>query len=161
MVVHYSETRKIDPTKGNVLGDNTPNDKNRIEIGPTQLALEEWDVAGLRLPDLRQMRRFRLARLTRHIVDRGYGGLLMSDPLNIRYATTAPICSFGIQITYFARFSCRQMAIWSSGITKIRPFYPLSTPWCANSAPGRTSSISVKAIKFMWLRMLFLTKCAF
>ena len=77
MVVHYSETRKIDPTKGNVLGDNTPNDKNRIEIGPTQLAFEEWDVAGLWLPDLRQMRRFRLERLTQHIVDRGYGGLGM------------------------------------------------------------------------------------
>ena len=33
------------------------------------------------------MRLFRLERLTRHIVDRGYGGLLMFDPLNIRYAT--------------------------------------------------------------------------
>ena len=51
MVVHYSETRKIDPTKGNVLGDNTPNDKNRIGIGPTQLALKEWDAARLQLPD--------------------------------------------------------------------------------------------------------------
>ena len=47
MVVHYSEMRKIDPTKGNFLGDNTPNDKNRIEIGPTQLALKEWDAARL------------------------------------------------------------------------------------------------------------------
>ena len=33
------------------------------------------------------MRLFRLKRLTQHIVDRGYGGLLMFDPLNIRYAT--------------------------------------------------------------------------
>ena len=52
MVLHYSETRKIDPTKGNVLSDNTPNDENRVEIGPMQLAFEEWDAAGLRLPDL-------------------------------------------------------------------------------------------------------------
>ena len=29
----------------------------------------------------------RWKRLTQHIVDRGYGGLLMFDPLNIRYAT--------------------------------------------------------------------------
>ena len=87
MFVHYSETRKIDPTKGNVLGDNPPNDKNRIEIGPTQLSFKEWDAAGLQLPDLQRMRRFRLERLTQHVADRGYGGLLMFDPLNIRYAT--------------------------------------------------------------------------
>jgi Xaa-Pro aminopeptidase len=33
------------------------------------------------------MRRYRWERLTQHVVDRGYGGLLMFDPLNIRYAT--------------------------------------------------------------------------
>ena len=33
------------------------------------------------------MREFRWKRLTDHIVQRGYGGLLMFDPLNIRYAT--------------------------------------------------------------------------
>jgi Xaa-Pro aminopeptidase len=84
---HYSTHRKIDPTRGATLGDNTPNDANRIEIGPTQLAYGEWAAAGLQLPDLQAMRHYRWARLTRHIVDRGYGGLLMFDPLNIRYAT--------------------------------------------------------------------------
>ena len=33
------------------------------------------------------MRRFRWERLTQHVVDRGYAGVLMFDPLNIRYAT--------------------------------------------------------------------------
>ena len=33
------------------------------------------------------MRRYRWNRLTQHIVDRDYGGLLIFDPLNIRYAT--------------------------------------------------------------------------
>ena len=84
---HYSAQRKIDPTRGATLGDNTPNDANRIEIGPTQLAYGEWAAAGLQLPDLQAMRHYRWARLTRHITDRGYGGLLMFDPLNIRYAT--------------------------------------------------------------------------
>ena len=84
---HYRDTRKIDPTKGARLGDNTPNDANRIEIGPTQLAYGEWEAAGLQLPGLQAMRKFRWERLTKHIVDRGYGGLLMFDPLNIRYAT--------------------------------------------------------------------------
>jgi Xaa-Pro aminopeptidase len=83
----YRDTRKIDPNRGALLGDNTPNDNDRIEIGPTQLAFQEWEAAGLALPDLQAMRRYRWDRLTRHIVDRGYGGLLMFDPLNIRYAT--------------------------------------------------------------------------
>lgn len=84
---HFSDTRKIDPTRGSVLGDGTPNDGNRIEIGPTRLAFDEWAKAGLELPNLGAMRKFRWHRLTQHIVDRGYGGLLMFDPLNIRYAT--------------------------------------------------------------------------
>lgn len=84
---HYSETRKIDPSRGATLGDNTPNDNNRIEIGPTQLAFGEWATAGLALPDLQRMREFRWKRLTQAVVDRDYGGVLMFDPLNIRYAT--------------------------------------------------------------------------
>ena len=87
MTSHYSDMRKIDPAKGSVLGDNTPNDMNRVEIGPTKLAFEEWEKAGLVLPDLQKMRKYRWERLTQHIVDRDYGGLLMFDPLNIRYAT--------------------------------------------------------------------------
>ena len=84
---HFSETRKIDPQKGPTLADGTPNDLNRIEIGPTQLAFTEWEAAGLTMPNLEKMRAFRHQRLTQHIVDREYGGLLMFDPLNIRYAT--------------------------------------------------------------------------
>ena len=84
---HFSETRKIDPTRGVTLGDNTPNDANRVEIGPTQLAFAEWAAAGLALPDLQAMRKYRWNRLTQHVVDRDYGGVLLFDPLNIRYAT--------------------------------------------------------------------------
>ncbi|MCI2398665.1 dimethylsulfonioproprionate lyase DddP [Aliiroseovarius subalbicans] len=84
---HYRDTRKIDPTRGDRLGDGTPNDKDRIEIGPTLMAFREWEAAGLTLPNLERMREYRWKRLTQHIVDRGYAGLLMFDPLNIRYAT--------------------------------------------------------------------------
>lgn len=87
MNTHFSDTRKIDPSKGAVTGDNTPNDMDRVEIGPTRLALREWAEVGLQLPDLQAMRRFRWERLTKAINDRGYGGLLVFDPLNIRYAT--------------------------------------------------------------------------
>lgn len=84
---HYSDTRKIDPNAGAKLADGSPNDMNRVEIGPTQLAFAEWAQAGLTPPNLEQMREYRWKRLTQHIVDRDYGGLLMFDPLNIRYAT--------------------------------------------------------------------------
>lgn len=84
---HYCEERKIDPRLGEVLADGSPNDKNRIEIGPTQLAFSEWSEAGLSVPNLNAMREHRWQRLTQHIIDRDYGGLLVFDPLNIRYAT--------------------------------------------------------------------------
>ena len=87
MTQPYRDTRKIDPTKGALLPDGTPNDNNRVEIGPTQLAFGEWQAAGLTLPNLQKMREFRWKRLTQHVVERGLGGLLIFDPLNIRYAT--------------------------------------------------------------------------
>jgi len=83
----YSDTRKIDPSRGELLADGSPNNDDRIEIGPTQLAFAEWHAAGLTLPNLAAMREYRWQRLTRHLVDRDYGGLLVFDPLNIRYAT--------------------------------------------------------------------------
>jgi Xaa-Pro aminopeptidase len=84
---HFRDTRKIDPTRGPALGDGSPNDNDRIEIGPTRLAFAEWEAAGLALPDLARMREFRWRRLIRALEEREYGGLLMFDPLNIRYAT--------------------------------------------------------------------------
>jgi Xaa-Pro dipeptidase len=79
--------RKIDPTRGTTLGDGTPNDNDRVEIGPTQLAFGEWQAAGLTPPDLETMRHARWKKLTQALIGRDYGGLLMFDPLNIRYAT--------------------------------------------------------------------------
>ncbi|MEM7723907.1 MAG: dimethylsulfonioproprionate lyase DddP [Pseudomonadota bacterium] len=86
----YERTiRKIDPTGGPVLGDGTANDHDRIEIGPTQLAYAEWKAAGLTLPNLPAMRAYRLNRIVEKLVERDWGGVLMFDPLNIRYATDA------------------------------------------------------------------------
>ena len=83
----YATRRKIDPSRGATLGDGTPNDSDRVEIGPTQLAFREWEAADLTLPNLDKMREYRWQRLTQALVDRDYGALLMFDPLNIRYAT--------------------------------------------------------------------------
>ena len=87
MTAHFSDTRKIDPTRGETLADGSPNDDDRMEIGPTKLALDEWEAAGLTLPDLDRMRDHRWQKLTKPVVDRGYGAILLFDPLNIRYAT--------------------------------------------------------------------------
>jgi len=83
----YRDDRKIDPSRGAQLGDGTPNDRDRIEIGPTQLAFKEWQDAGLELPNLAAMRAYRHKRLVDHIVARDLAGVLEFDPLNIRYAT--------------------------------------------------------------------------
>ena len=78
---HHRDVRKIDPSRGAREGND------RVEIGPTRLALGEWAEAGLEAPDLTAMRRHRWERLTAHVVERGWAGLLMFDPLNIRYAS--------------------------------------------------------------------------
>ena len=87
MIKHFNETRKIDPSKGPTIGDNTPNDMDRVEIGPTKLAFDEWKAVGLELPDLQEMRRFRHNRLMSGVNSRDYGAIVVFDPLNIRYAS--------------------------------------------------------------------------
>ncbi len=87
MTESYADRRKIDPSRGPLLADGSPNDNDRVEIGPTQLAFGEWAAAGIALPNLARMREDRWRKLTKGLVDRDYGGLLMFDPLNIRYAT--------------------------------------------------------------------------
>jgi Xaa-Pro aminopeptidase len=79
--------RKIDPTRGPLLPDGTANDQDRVEIGPTPLAYAEWEALGLVLPDLPAMRRYRLDRITGKLAERDLAGVLLFDPLSIRYAT--------------------------------------------------------------------------
>lgn len=83
------EVRKIDPTKGAMLPDGTANDHDRIEIGPTALAYAEWEAANLTLPNLQNLREYRLSRLVAQLHEHDLAGVLMTDPLNIRYATDA------------------------------------------------------------------------
>jgi len=84
--------RKIDPLRrpaAPTKPDGTPRDNDRIEIGPTDRAFAEWRAAGLTPPDLAAMRAYRLDRLVAELERQDYGGLLLFDPLNIRYATDA------------------------------------------------------------------------
>ena len=75
----YVERRKIDPARGDRLGDGTPNDNDRVEIGPTQLAFAEWAAAGVELPHLDRKREWRWRRLVEALVARDIGGLLLFD----------------------------------------------------------------------------------
>jgi Xaa-Pro aminopeptidase len=88
---HYSSQRKIDPSNRvstqKLKPDFTPDDNNRVEIGPTQLAFTEWQKAGLEIPNLPTMRKQRLTRLSKYIKQRELAGILLFDPLNIRYAS--------------------------------------------------------------------------
>ena len=62
MMQHYRDSRKIDPSKKR-RADGTPDDDDRIEIGPTPLAFAEWERAGLTPPHLASMRQYRLNRI--------------------------------------------------------------------------------------------------
>lgn len=80
--------RKIDPSRrAHLKADMTPDDNNRVEIGPTGLAFAEWEEAGLIAPHMPELREYRLARLQEQIRQADCAGLLLFDPLNIRYAT--------------------------------------------------------------------------
>ena len=83
--MHHADVRKIDPNRQKP--DGSPLDNNRVEIGPTDLAFREWAEAGLEAPNLMSMRQFRLDRIVAEIKARDLAGVLMFDPLNIRYAT--------------------------------------------------------------------------
>jgi len=82
------DRRKIDPSgRPGLKPDGTPDDNDRIEIGPTALAFAEWEAAGLEMPNLPAIRQYRYDRLLSELHKRDYGALMMTDPLNIRYAT--------------------------------------------------------------------------
>lgn len=82
--------RKIDPSRRQHLKlkpDGSEDNNDRVEIGPTPLAFAEWEVLGLEAPHLPTMREFRLQRLCDQLKKRDLAGILLFDPLNIRYAT--------------------------------------------------------------------------
>ena len=81
--------RKINPTykKSSIKLDGSPNFNDRDEIGPTELAFDEWVKAGIEIPNLKKMREFRVNRLIKELNKRDLDGVLVFDPLNIRYIT--------------------------------------------------------------------------
>ena len=68
--------RKIDPSRRRptaLKADGSPDDNDRVEIGPTALAFSEWEALGLDIPQLGSMREYRLERICAELRKRDYG----------------------------------------------------------------------------------------
>ena len=86
----FSTKRKIRPLGRQTedIGFKVVNEGNdKLEIGPTRLAFSEWETDNLKLPHLPTMRSFRLNRIVQKLIQNNLSGVLLFDPLNIRYAT--------------------------------------------------------------------------
>jgi Xaa-Pro dipeptidase len=79
--------RKIDPTKEVFLPDGTLNDNDRIEIGPTPLGLCGVGGQGPDAAEPATDAALSADRIVSALQARDWGGVLVTDPLNIRYAT--------------------------------------------------------------------------
>ena len=87
-----------------------PGDKDSPAIGPTDRAIRELTEQGLHLPDLTKMNKYRRNRIVTQLKQRGLGGILLFDPINIRYATG----SHNMQV-WTSRNVARAVFISSSG----------------------------------------------
>ena len=86
----FSSNQKIDPTRrrpSQFKADGSLNDNDRVELGPKDLAFQEWEALGITTPNLHRMREYRLDRIVKELKKRDLAGVLLFDPLNIRYAT--------------------------------------------------------------------------
>lgn len=62
-------------------------DLNLHALGPGDQLISEWAAAGLDLPDRPAIRSYRLGRIRQQLRAADCDGILLYDPLNIRYAT--------------------------------------------------------------------------
>lgn len=114
-------TRKIDPARRAPVGtkpDGSPDDADRVEIGPTDRAFAEWAQLGLTPPNLARMRRSRLARIVGELAARDYAGVLCFDPLNIRYA-----CDSSNMHVWIARNPARAVFVGADGHVVLWDFH--------------------------------------
>ncbi len=75
------------PSFQNKIGARDPEHLNMHQIGPGDLAIDEWKAAGLALPNLDRMQEYRLERICKILQKQDLAGVLLYDPINIRYAT--------------------------------------------------------------------------
>ena len=62
---------------------------NWHSLGPGELALSDFAEAGVALPDLDAIREYRLKRVQQKLIEFDYAGVILYDPVHIRYACDA------------------------------------------------------------------------
>ena len=67
-------------------GDEDIYSLNKHTLGPGTLAESEWVEAGLVSPNMTSIREYRLQRVRDKLIEFDCAGILLYDPVNIRYA---------------------------------------------------------------------------
>jgi len=60
---------------------------HHLVLGPGEALEAAWIADGLTLPDLPAMRQYRVDRTTAQLAEQGYDGIIVTDPMNIRYVS--------------------------------------------------------------------------
>jgi Xaa-Pro dipeptidase len=108
---------------------------NQHVLGYGAVAEGEWTAAGIAEPDLPAMRAYRLERIRSELRRRGYAGLLLYDPVNIRYATDSTNMQLWVAhnptrhcfvategpVILFDYFSCEHLSDHSGMVDEVRP----------------------------------------
>lgn len=108
---------------------------NQHVLGYGETVEREWAAAGIAAPDLPAMRRYRLDRIRAELKRRDYAGVLLYDPVNIRYATDSTNMQLWVAhnptrhcfvatdgpVVLFDYFSCEHLSDHSGVVDEVRP----------------------------------------
>lgn len=108
---------------------------NQHVLGYGALAEAEWAAAGIAAPDLPAMRRYRLERIRAELKRRDLAGVLLYDPVNIRYATDSTNMQLWVAhnptrhcfvategpVVLFDYFSCEHLSDHAGTVDEVRP----------------------------------------
>jgi Xaa-Pro dipeptidase len=108
---------------------------HHLVIGPGEPAISEWTAAGLELPDLPTMRQYRVDRVTAQLATQGYDGIIVMDPMNIRYVTDSTNMQLWVMhngaryafvsadghVILWDYYGCEYLAAHSAVVDEVRP----------------------------------------
>ncbi len=108
---------------------------NQHVLGYGALAEAEWAAAGIGAPNLTAMRGYRLERIRAELRRRDYAGVLLYDPVNIRYATDSTNMQLWVAhnptrhcfvatdgpVVLFDYFSCEHLSDHAGTVDEVRP----------------------------------------
>jgi Xaa-Pro dipeptidase len=124
---------------------------NQHALGYSALAETEWAAAGLAAPDLRAMRRYRLERIRAELRRRDYAGVLLYDPISIRYATDSTNMQIWVAhnptrhcfvatdgpVILFDYHGCEHISDHSGMVDEVRPAVPFIYDYAGDMTPDR------------------------